>query len=126
MKYRKRVLIIVIFLIFLFFGIYFILIPINRKYYLSPNTNKKIIVPKGSIYEEECCMSVISFNSLKKGKDLRVAIDEILDSFEKINCDEKVVYYNKEEDYTIFDYTIKKKFLISGFSFFYNPGRSCD
>ncbi len=65
---------------------------------------------------------------LKSPDEVNVFIDTYLSAFEKINCNGEIYYYNRKNDYTIFNYSVNN----DGYGFIntiyihYNNGKSCD
>lgn len=80
-----------------------------------PVSKTTLKVPKFSIYKEECCMYVVTFQSFQNVKLLQKELDKIMEQYEKIKCGEKNYYYDKEQDITIFRYGVEKGLLLNEF-----------
>ena len=119
---RNFILISILCLIFAILLMY----PFGITNYKSEASGKILDIPKLSILNEECCMYNASFTTFRSFSSLKLELETILDSYEKLNCDGKDYFYNKEEDFTVTDYGIKKGFIFSEFFFTYDKGNSCE
>lgn len=122
-KVRKRF--IVISIICLILAI-ILMIPYGITNYQSEASGKILDIPKLSKLSEECCMYSATFKSPRSYSSLKSELEKIMDSYEKLNCEGKEYYYNKEEDFTITEYGLQRGFVFNSFYITYGAGNSCE
>jgi len=93
--------------------------------YTSTYTGITLNVPNLSIFKEECCMFSVNFENIRSVSSLRQEIEEELENYEKITCNGKTYYYNREQDFTINEYYIGRGFIFNWFSIVYDMGNYC-
>ena len=103
-----------------------LLIPYGVTNYQSGASGKILDVPKFSKLSEECCMYSATFKSPRSYSVLKVELENIFDTYKKMNCDGKEYFYNEKEDYTITEYGLKRGFVFNSFYITYGPGNSCE
>lgn len=126
-KSIKFVLVIILSIIILcVIGIKFI--PFGNKSYKNDKIMApSLIIPKLSIFEEECCMFSASFKSFRSKSSLEKELDKIMKNYEKKTCNSKIYYYDKENDITITDYGFEQGFFMNKFYIVYDKGNyECD
>lgn len=123
-KPRKK-LWIFLFLVFLFFLVFF-LFPSGESYYLSGASNKNLEAPKFMKLKEECCAYNATFSSPRSLRSLKKDMEKILDQYEVLQCDNNTYYYNKQENYTVVNYSLKNGLFLNQLSLTYSVGNSCD
>lgn len=67
-----------------------------------------------------------SFKNIKKSSNLKLEIQEYLQTLEKINCNDTAYYYNKENNYTLLEYKIKNKLIYNTISYELYDGNYCE
>lgn len=103
-----------------------LLFPYGTREYVSEASGKILEVPKFSKLSEECCNYEASFTSLRSYAILKKELQQVLDSYEVLNCDNKKYYYNTKEDFTITNYKLERGLLLNKFSISYGAGNSCE
>lgn len=114
MKVKKLVIIIV----FLFCLIRFV----PTGFMINKKTIHEIETPFFSFFNDECCMFMSSFTSLKSYATLKFDLDNMVCRYEKVTCDDKVYYYDKDNDVSIFDYGVEFGLPFNKFYIGYIPG----
>jgi len=122
-KTRKHFILISIFCLILAL---LLLFPYGKSNYHSEASGKIIDVPKFSKLSEECCSYKATFTSFRSYTSLKSEMKKIIDSYEKLSCDGKNYYYNKEGDFTITKYGVKKGIIFNEFYITYGKGNSCE
>lgn len=121
-KTRKKFILISIFCLVLALLIIF---PYGRSEYISEASGKILDIPKFSKLTEECCNYKASFTSFRSYTMIKTELEKILKDYEKLTCEGKTYYYNKDQDFTITEYKISKGFIFNDFSISYGKGNSC-
>ena len=103
-----------------------LMFPYGTTEYKSEASGKILKIPKLSKLSEECCSYQATFTSIRSYTVLKMELQQILDQYEKLNCDGKNYFYNKEEDFTITGYQLKRGFLFNTFAITYGHGNSCE
>ncbi len=103
-----------------------LLFPYGTREYVSEASGKILEVPKFSKLSEECCNYEASFTSLRSYAVLKKELQQVLDSYEVLNCDNKKYYYNTKEDFTITNYKLERGLFLNKFSISYGAGNSCE
>lgn len=111
-------------LIILYFGA--TTLPYGTKEYISGASGKKLIVPKLTKLKEECCNYKATFTSIRSIKSLEKEMEQLINSYQKLNCDNKSYVYNEKEDYTITEYSLKKGTIFNEITITYGKGNSCE
>lgn len=122
-KSRKILIFISIFCLILAF---FLVIPYGTTNYKSEASGKILEIPKFSKLSEECCMYGTTFTSIRSYSSLKNELEKIISKYEKLNCDGKEYFYNKEEDFTITEYEVKRGLIFNKFFITYGNGNSCE
>lgn len=122
-KTRKKIILISIVCLILAILLMF---PFGITNYRSEASGKILDVPKFSKLSEECCMYSATFKSARSYLSLKMELNQIISQYEQLNCDGKDYYYNKEEDFTITDYGIKRGLILNEFYITYGHGNSCE
>lgn len=122
-KTRKRLLLLSILCLILALVLMF---PFGITNYKSEASGKILDVPKFSKLSEECCMYSATFKSVRSYTALKAELNTIMAQYETLNCDGKKYFYNKEEDFTITDYGIKRGLFFNEFYITYGHGNSCE
>lgn len=104
----------------------FLVIPYGTTNYKSEASGKVLEIPKFSKLSEECCMYGTTFTSIRSYSSLKKELEKIISKYEKLNCDGKEYFYNKEEDFTITEYEIKRGLIFNKFFITYGNGNSCE
>lgn len=86
--------------------------------------DKELIVPSYSIIDGEYWDELIVFRSPKSVEDIEKELNNIFnsESFSKHETKDGIVYYNKEEDYTIMGYEIYDNLFMNSFNLQYCDG----
>lgn len=98
-------------------------IPYGTTNYTMPNSNIVLKVPKFSSFKEECCMFSASFQSFRSKFSLQLELEKIMTGYEKMECHNKTVYYDKKADITIHDYGVESGFFFRKFYITYDKGK---
>lgn len=122
-KFRRNLIIISIICLILSV---LLMIPYGITNHQSEASGKILDIPKFSKLSEECCMYSATFKSPRSYSSLKIELEDILNDYEKLNCDGKEYYYNKEEDYTITEFGLKRGFVFNTFYITYGAGNSCE
>ncbi len=128
-KEKKKKSPIVYLIVFAIIGIIIVVLislPYGTKVYKSGASGKILEVPKLSILKEECCNFSATFTSIRSANALQEELDKLITSYQKLECDNVVYYYNPEGDYTITNYTVTKGKIFNEFTITYGNGNSCD
>ncbi len=116
--------------LFLIFIIIIIFVFSNISYglstYNSEASGKTIEVPKFVKLKEECCSYKATFSTIRSIKSLKKDLDNMINSYETLDCDGITYYYNYLENYTITDYGIIDGLLFNQIYITYGTGNSCD
>ena len=104
----------------------FISFPYGIKIYRSGASGNRLEVPKLSKLKEECCNFSATFTSIRSVKSLQKELDKLISSYEVLNCDQVIYYYNPVGDYTITDYSVTNGKFFNEFTITYGKGNSCD
>lgn len=115
---KKRLIIIGIIIFILMLGIKYI--PFGTHY--TTKTIGKLEIPRLSVLKEECCMFSATFKSFRSTYILKEELNKIMDKYEKISCNNKIYYYDKENDITIYEYDVETKFPLNEFYINYDKG----
>ncbi len=103
-----------------------IIYPYGTTNYKSEASGKVLDVPKHVKLKSECCMYNASFTSPRSAGVLKYELKTILKSYEKISCNGNDYYYNKDDDYTISEYNVKRGFLYNEINITYSMGNICE
>jgi hypothetical protein len=103
-----------------------LIVPYGKRIYKSEASGKFLEVPKFSKLREECCNYSATFSSIRSYASLKVDLKKIVKSYEKLDCDGVNYYYNKDEDYTITDFGVKRGLIFNTFYITYGEGNSCE
>ena len=90
-------------------------IPFGTRKNIGPNSSVYLTVPKLSIFTEECCMFSSSFKSFSSTFTLQYELDNIMNKYEKYQCNNKTLYYDKINDITISEYGVEFRFPFNNF-----------
>lgn len=120
---KKKIIIVLTVLIIIISCLKFI--PFGVKEAMMPTTSVTLKVPKMSFLESECCMYSVTFKSFRSRYILQKELDNIMNKYEKISCNNKNYYYDKENDITISEYDVKQGFIINKFYIVYVKGNYC-
>ena len=127
MKKNQKIILISLLIIiaFLIIGIKFI--PFGTIKYKNENMASTLIIPKLSIFDDECCMFSANFKSFRSQYVLKKELAKIMDNYEKKTCNSKTYYYDLENDITITEYGVQGGFPMNKFYIVYDKGEySCD
>lgn len=122
-KTRKRLILISILCLILAILLMF---PFGVTNYKSEASGKILDVPKFSKLSEECCMYSATFKSVRSYSSLKLELENIMSQYEKLDCDGKNYFYNKEEDFTVTEYGVKRGVIFNEFYITYGNGNSCE
>lgn len=103
-----------------------LMLPFGITKYKSEASGKVLDIPKFSILSEECCMYSATFNSMRSYSSLKIEFERMVKNYEKLNCDGKDYYYNKDADYTITEFGVKRGLIFNKFYITYGSGNSCE
>lgn len=103
-----------------------LMLPFGITKYKSEASGKILDIPKFSKLSEECCMYSATFTSMRSYSSLKIELERIMKNYEKLNCDGKEYYYNKDENYTITEYGVKRGLIFNSFYITYGNGNSCE
>lgn len=120
---KKKIIIVLCVIIVLVIGLKFL--PLGTKKVMMGASLIDLEVPKLSSIKEECCMYSATFKTLRGKSVIKKELDKVIDSYDKIYCDGKVQYYNKDEDVTISEYGLKGGILFNTFYITYSKGNAC-
>lgn len=120
---KKKIIIILIVIIILINCLKFI--PFGVKEEMMPTTSITLKVPKMSLLESECCMYSATFKSFRSRYMLQKELDNIMNKYKKVSCNNKTYYYDEEKDITISEYGVKQGFIINKFYIVYDKGNYC-
>lgn len=117
-----------IILLMLFIVAYLVatMLPYGTKEYASGASGKIIDVPKLTKLKEECCNFKATFTSIRSAKSLEKEMENLIASYQKLNCDNKSYIYNPKGDYTITEYSITKGVIFNELNITYGKGNSCE
>lgn len=117
-----------IILLMLFIVAYLVatMLPYGTKEYVSGASGKIIDVPKLTKLKEECCNFKATFTSIRSAKSLEKEMENLIASYQKLNCDNKSYIYNPKGDYTITEYSITKGVIFNELNITYGKGNSCE
>lgn len=98
--------------------------PSGTMTYALNSYDSELIVPSYSIIAGEYWDELIVFRSPKDASQLKKELDDILtsDIFTPYETDNKIVYYNEKDDYTITDYEINEHLFMNTFNITYCDG----
>lgn len=119
----KKVIIIVLILVFCFFIIKFV--PFGNKKAMMGASLIEIEVPKLSTLDSECCKFEATFKSMRSKSSLKGDFEKLLKKYMKVECDNNTYYYNTSGNYTILDYEIKGGFIFNKLHIKYETGNKC-
>lgn len=77
------------------------------------NSDVTLKIPKMSLLDEECCMFSATFKSLSSKKVLQKELNNIINGYDKKTCNNRTIYYDKEQKISIYDYGIKSGFILN-------------
>lgn len=97
-------------------------ISFGKTIYKIPNSNVNLEVPKLSFFKKDCCMFSSTFKSFRSKLSLQKELDKMIDSYEKRTCNNKPIYYNKDNDITITGYGVNSEFIMNSFYINYDKG----
>lgn len=120
--YKLKLIIITIFITLIYILYNY---PYGTTIYASSASKKNITVPKMMKLSEECCSYSAIFYGPRSYSSLKKEMNNILSNYEIIDCDGKKYYYNREEDYTIIDYSIEDEKIFNKVYITYGKGNSC-
>jgi hypothetical protein len=103
-----------------------LIIPYGTRIYKSEASGKFLDIPRFSKLSEECCNYSATFKSLRSANSIRAELKKIVSKYEVLDCDGTSYYYNKDEDYTIIDYGVKRGLFFNTFYITYGSGNSCE
>lgn len=95
-------------------------IPFGISTKIMPNSNIELKIPKLAFLDDECCMFSANFKSFSSKWVLQMELDNIMNSYDKKTCNNKEIYYNKEQKIAIYDYGVKSDFILNEFYINYN------
>ena len=99
--------------------------PFGLQKYQSKNSDITFNVPGFSTFKEECCMFNASFKSIRSTFSIKKELEKELKNYEKVNCNNKTYYYNKNQDFTITEYYVNNGFIFNNFSITFDKGNLC-
>lgn len=83
-------------------------------------------VPKLSSIDSECCLYSATFKTLRGASVIEKELDGIMETYEKIICEDKTYYYNRSQNVTISEYGVKKGLIFNKFYINYSKGNYCE
>ncbi|MBQ9072346.1 MAG: hypothetical protein IJY25_04245 [Bacilli bacterium] len=83
-------------------------------------------VPKLSTLSEECCVYQATFSTLRGKKSIQKELDNMVEKYQKINCNGKTAYYDLANNVTIFEYSVESSGLFTKYTIKYNKGQTCE
>lgn len=89
---------------------------------VSKKTIHQIETPFFSFLDDECCMFMANFTSLKSYATLKFELNNMVRRYQKVTCDDKVYYYDNKNDVSIFDYDVEFGLPFHKFYIGYFPG----
>lgn len=118
---KKIVTTILIFLLIIILSIKFI--PFGSKNINMPNSLVNLKVPRLSFFKEECCMFSLTFKSFKSIFTLKLELNNIMNKYEKMTCNNKTYYYDEKNNITISEYGVNYGFILNEFYITYDKGK---
>ncbi|MEG2028333.1 MAG: hypothetical protein RR050_00475 [Bacilli bacterium] len=122
-KYSKLFILIVLIIVITLIGVKFI--PFGNHLYKNKEMASNLIIPRLSIFDEECCMFSANFKSFRSVQSLKNELNNIMKKYDKIFCNSKTYYYDKNSNITITNYGVKLGFIINSFFITYDKGNYC-
>ena len=83
-------------------------------------------VPKLSTLSEECCTYEATFSTLRGKSSIQKELDNMVEKYQKINCNGKTAYYDLTNNVTIFEYSVESSGLFTKYTIKYNKGQTCE
>lgn len=123
-KNIKLIIMIILIVVVILIGIKFI--PFGYHEYQDEKMMSNLIIPKLSVFDEECCMFSSNFKSFRSVYSLKKELNNIMNNYEKISCDSRTYYYDRKNDITITGYGVKSGFIINSFFITYDKGNYCE
>lgn len=120
----KKIIIIVVILIFLIIGLKFI--PFGTKKMVMGASLISIEVPKLSSLDSECCSYQATFKSIRSENSLRKDLDNIMSKYKKISCNDKVYYYDELNNITYEQYEFSSGLFFNTYKLSYTRNNICD
>lgn len=117
---KKKIILFGRILILLFIILIIKFFPFGTEY--SKNTVGKLIIPKLSIFEEECCMFSANYKSVRSKYILQKELDKTIKSYKNCNG----VYYDEKNNISITDYGVERGFVFNYFYIIYDKGNYCE
>jgi hypothetical protein len=121
---KKKIIIILLIIIALLAVFKFV--PLGSTKYTIPDYSVTLEIPKLSTFKEVCCMFSASFSSFRSAFIIQKELDSIMSKYERMTCHNKTYYYDKKNDITISDYTVKHGLIKNTFFIIYNKGKYSD
>lgn len=101
-------------------------LPLGYINYKNSKMQSTLTVPSLSIFDKECCMTSTMFKSIRSVYSLENELEKIMKTKEKISCNSKTYYYDKENDLTIIDYGVEPGFVLNSFFITYAKEYYCN
>jgi len=68
----------------------------------------------------------ISFKNFRSNRVLKKEVEKYIQSYEKIECNNKIYYFDSKEGYTIVEYSVENHIIYSTINYKYIFGNYCD
>lgn len=102
------------------------LVPLGTKSMTMGASLVNLDVPKLSSLSEECCTYSATFKTIRGEKVIGKEIKELMESYQKKNCNGKIYHYDPKNNVTIIDYEVIPGIIFNKFKINYKKGNTCE
>ena len=121
---KKKIIAVLVALILILVAIKYL--PLGTKNMMMGASLVNIEVPKMSNLDSECCTFEATFKTLRSTYIIEKELDEMVEKYQKNECNGKTYYYDINNDVTITEYTLEDGLIFNKFTIKYEKGNTCN